>query len=111
MKAPLHGFGALLAAVALLGVACEKQHKSTVSATDAGAEVKFVTADPKLEKALQAAASAAPDDKGPPPDGVFGAGLADRRHPKAMPTKVDLVADGDEPRVALFAPGDGARGG
>ena len=111
MKAPLHGFGALLAAVALLGVACEKQHKSTVSATDAGAEVKFVTADPKLEKALQAAASAAPDDKGPPPDGVFGAGLADRRHPKAMPTKVDLVTDGDEPRVALFAPGDGARGG
>jgi hypothetical protein len=63
MKAPTHGFGALLAALALLGVACENQHKPTAHTGDAGAEVtKFVTADPKLEKALQAAASATPDD-------------------------------------------------
>jgi hypothetical protein len=111
MKAPTQGLGALLAAVALLGVACEKQHKSAGPASDAGAEVtKFVTADPKLEKALKAAASAAPDDKGPPPDGVFAAGMADKRHSKAMPTTVDLVSDGAEPRVLIAGPGDPARG-
>jgi hypothetical protein len=111
MKAPTQGFGALLAAMALLGVACENQHKSATSTSDAGAEVtKFVTADPKLEKALKAAASAAPDDKGPPPDGVFAPGLADKRHPKGLATKVDLVSDGAEPRVMIAAPGDAARG-
>jgi hypothetical protein len=111
MRAPMQGFGALLAAMALAGVACEKQQKSAARASDAGAEVtKFVTADPKIEKALQAVASAAPDDKGPPPDGVFGPGLADRRHPRATPTKVDLVSDGAEPRVLIVAPGEAARG-
>ena len=110
MKAPAHALGALLAATSLLGAGCETQHKSSTVASDAGATAtKFVTADPKLEKALQAAASATPDDKGPPPDGVFGPGLADRRHPKGAPTKVDVVTDGDEPRVMIVAAGAPAR--
>jgi hypothetical protein len=102
----------LVVLAAPLGVACESKPKSSPPVGDAGVTVdKFVTADPKLEKALKAAASAAPDDKGPPLNGVFAAGVADKRHPKALPTTVEMVSDGTEPRVLIAGPGDAARGG
>ncbi len=87
---------------ALLGVACdEKKTSSDTPRTDAGAE-KYASADPKLEKALQAAASSsAGNDNGPPPTGIFGPGRADQRHARGVPTKVDMVSDGAEPRVSL----------
>jgi hypothetical protein len=95
------------ATIMVLSVACEekKQPSSEGSArTDAGAG-KYATADPKLEKALQAAAaSSSAADRGPPAQGVFAAGAADQRHPKGTSTTVDLVSDGDEPRVNLAAP-------
>jgi hypothetical protein len=94
---------------ALSGAACDdKKAAETKASADAAVGTdKYITADPKLEKALQAAASAAPaNDNGPPPDGIFGPGLADRRHPKGAPTKVDVVADGDEPRISLAATAD-----
>jgi hypothetical protein len=95
---------ALVVAAALLGAACEEKKPSSDSPRpDASAGIdKYATADPKLERALQAAASASgSSENAPPPDGVFPAGAADRRHPQGTPTTVDVVADGSEPRVAL----------
>jgi hypothetical protein len=100
----------LLALVAPLGVsACEDKKPSSDSAkTDASAGAdKYATADPKLEKAIQAAASAsAAGDEGPPPTGIFDPGVGDRRHPKGTPTKVDLIADGTAPRVSFALAAD-----
>ena len=93
-----------LAGAALLGAACdEKKNTESSSSADAGASTdKYATADPKLTKALQAAAAAsANNENGPPLDGIFAPGVADKRHPKGAPTTVDMVGDGDEPRVAL----------
>jgi hypothetical protein len=96
---------ALALAAALAGVACdEKKSSSSVPRAEAGAE-KYATADPKLEKALQAVASSAPaNDKGPPPNGVFGPGGADQRHARGAPTKVEVLSDGSEPRIVLAPP-------
>jgi hypothetical protein len=91
---------------ALLGVACEEKKPSTeVAHEDAGATGadKYATADPKLAKALQGAAdaAAAAADNGPPPTGIFEPGVADQRHAKGAPTKVDVISDGAAPRVSL----------
>jgi hypothetical protein len=100
----------LLALVVPLGVAaCEDKKPSSDSAkTDASAGAdKYATADPKLEKAIKAAASAsAGAAEGPPPTGIFDPGVGDRRHPKGVPTKVDMVTDGAEPRVLLALAAD-----
>jgi hypothetical protein len=90
--------------------ACEEK-KSTSDSAQADASAgkdKYATADPKLEKALQAAAStSASSESGPPPDGVFAPGAGDQRHPAGTPTKVDVVSEGTDPRVSLD-PGPGA---
>ncbi len=102
---------ALLVGVTSFGVGCEKKEPSSESAKgDAGPRSdKYVTADYKLTKALQAAASAAPStDNGPPTAGVFSAGAADQRHPRGAPTKVEVISDGAEPRISL---GGGPEGG
>jgi hypothetical protein len=88
----------------LVGVGCEEKKPSTeVARTDAGAGTdKYATADPKLAKALQAAASAsASAGNGPPPEGIFAEGVADQRHPRGAPTTVSIVTDGSDPRVSL----------
>lgn len=105
----------ILLCASLLGVACEEKKTSSESRADAQAATdKYATADPKLEKALKATAAASGSiDNGPPPSGIFPPGGAEQRHPKGTPTKVDLVTDGAEPRVALGpgpeAPSDAAR--
>jgi hypothetical protein len=89
---------------ALSSAACdEKKTSDTTPSLDASAGTdKYATADPKLERALQAAASAsAGNDNGPPPNGIFSPGVADRRHPKGGPTTVETLGDGTEPRIAL----------
>ncbi len=92
---------------ALAPAGCEEKKSSEAARPDAEAATdKYAAADPKLEKALKAAGAAADSDKGPPPDGVFGPGAADERHPKGAPTKVDVVADGSEPRLSLTSGGD-----
>ncbi|HXN32285.1 MAG TPA: hypothetical protein VN894_10505 [Polyangiaceae bacterium] len=99
-----HGLVLALGA-APLGVACEeKKPSSQAPLPDANAGTdKYATADPKLAKVLQGAtAAAAASDKGPPPGGIFAAGVADQRHPKGSPTHVELVAEGSEPRVSLL---------
>jgi hypothetical protein len=99
---------ALLVAGALFGAACDKKAPSDVAQADAGlSNDKYVTADSKLTKALQAAAANGPAaDNGPPPDGVFPAGAVDQRHPRGTPTKIELISDGADPRVALATGGD-----
>jgi hypothetical protein len=89
---------------ALSSAACdEKKTSDTTPSLDASAGTdKYAMADPKLERALQAAASAsAGNDNGPPPNGIFAPGVADRRHPKGGPTTVETLNDGTEPRIAL----------
>jgi hypothetical protein len=94
---------------ALVGVACEdKKPSSDAPRPDASAE-KYASADPKLEKALHAVASAAAADNGPPPTGIFAAGLADKRHARGVPSRVDVITDGSEPRVSLAPVADAGR--
>ncbi len=105
------GWVLLLALAALSGAAaCEDKKPSDSTKTDAGAGAadKYATADPKLEKAIKAAASAsaAAATEGPPPTGIFDPAVADQRHPKGAPTKVDMVSDGAEPRVSLAPAAD-----
>jgi len=92
------GVGAML-----FGLACdEKAATNVATSSDASPGTdKYITADPKLEKALQAAANTAATDNGPPPDGIFPPGAADKRHPKGAPTTVETLSDGTEPRISL----------
>jgi hypothetical protein len=105
MTRPMLASAAVVVTAALFGVACEEKHSSSPSkVTDAGATTsKYVTADPKIEKALQAAASATPPRQHgtPPVNGIFPPGAADEEHPKGVPTKIDLISAGDEPRILL----------
>jgi hypothetical protein len=99
---------ALALGAALGAVACEDK-KATTDARPVDGGVlgtdKYATADPKLAKALQASASDQPDDgKGPPPDGIFAPGAADKRHRAGAPTNVDLIAQGSEPQIDLSGP-------
>jgi hypothetical protein len=99
---------ALVLAVPLASVACEDKKPSDAARADASAGAdKYATADPKLAKALQAAGSASSaSDTGPPPTGIFADGVADRRHPKHVPTKVDIIGEGNDPKVSLAPAAD-----
>ena len=98
----------------LLAAGCDEKKPSSEVATgsDGGAKLdKYATADSKLTKALQAAEKATPaTDEGPPPAGVFAPGVADRRHPASTPGKVELLTEGDEPRLVLGAAADASAG-
>ena len=103
----------LALAVPLAGaVACEdKKPSSDAPRADASAGTdKYASADPKLEKAMKAAAAAASASaaasSGPPPAGIFEAGVADQRHPKGMPTRVDMLGEGAAPKVSLALSAD-----
>ena len=93
----------LLLAAALGAAACEDNKPAPdTSKTDGGKADKYASADPKLEKAIQAAASAsAAAASGPPPTGIFDVATADQKHPKGAPTKVDMVSDGSDPKISL----------
>jgi hypothetical protein len=110
VKSALLAIGVLALAAPFAGsvAGCdEKKPSSETARTDAGATDKYATADTKLTKALQAAASAsAASDNGPPPEGVFAPGAADHRHPKGVPSKVDVLSDGADPKVSLAAGAD-----
>lgn len=80
MTRALPGLLALIvASAALFGAGCDDKKTQTAPPPDGGASTdKYATADPKLEKALQAAAaSATANENGPPPDGIFAPGVAD----------------------------------
>jgi hypothetical protein len=111
MRSPLSTALIALAVAALVWACDEKKSPSESPRGDASASTdKYATADPKLAKVLQAAASAsASNENGPPPDGIFAPGMGNQRHPSGAPTKVDVVTDGADPRVSLD-PGANAPG-
>ena len=89
--------------------ACDEKSSApaAVNHSDAGTD-KYVTADSKLTHALRAAESASgATDNGPPPEGIFADGVADRRHPKGKATTFEVASDGAEPRVVLAPPAGG----
>ena len=71
-----------LAAV-LVAVGCEQKKTGDLAPLDAQAGTdKYLTADPKLAKALKGSVDGGgAAENGPPPDGVFSPGVADQRHP------------------------------
>jgi hypothetical protein len=103
---------ALTAALACTAACDEKKPASDSAKVDAAATTdKYATADPKLEKALKAAASAssAATQGGPPMTGIFEPGVADQKHAKGAPTTIEIVSDGADPKVSLAPTGDAAR--
>lgn len=115
MRAPLPKVGAVhlaLVVVALGAFAgCEDEASKPAPATSASA----APTGPVLEGALGEAAAdlAKKSDKpaaapsagadGPPPNGLFPAGGADRAHPAGAPPKVEVMTEGSEPRLQLGA--------
>jgi hypothetical protein len=97
----------LLAASLLALVACEKEQPSESQAeSDAGVD-KNATLDPALAKAMAAASAgarrgpAAASSGGPPPNGIFPPGAADREIKRGEAAKITVGGQGAEPRVAL----------
>src|ERR1700737_2553689 len=98
------GVLALVLGAALSSFASDEKKTTESRRSDAGPD-KYATADPKLEKALRASASSA-SESGPPPEGIFAAGVADLRHPRGVAAKVDFPSDGSEPRFILLGAND-----
>lgn len=70
--------------------------------------------DPKLAAAVKSAAVAeapAAVEDGPPPNGVFAPGAADKAHAPGAPVDITVIAKGGEPRQELRPQLDMAKGG
>lgn len=103
----------LLSLASLLGstlVACEKKEppkeaEPASAKKDGGLEdEQMAGADPDLAKAMQAANSQQKQPNsagGPPLNGIFGPGEADKAAAKGAPATFALANDGAEPRVQL----------
>jgi hypothetical protein len=103
--------------VLLALTACEKNEpkpESTHKESDAGAS-KVEAIDPNLAEAVAAASVARPAgrggppqvDGGPPPDGVFAPGGADKELPRGALPKITLGNQGSDPKQ-LLGPGKSA---
>lgn len=97
---------ALLAVAALNTVACdddaEKRPAADAGAPDAGPDPALM--DPKIADALKSArpmGSLGIPGEGPPPNGIFAPGGADKAHAKGAPVKITLLEKGSEPRINL----------
>jgi hypothetical protein len=103
--------------VASLAVfACEKDEPKPAQ-YDEDAGVAKPPVDPNLAAAVAAASAKPPGqsqpDGGPPPNGIFAPGAADKEIPKGATPKLTLGAAGSEPRQSLKlvpAPGNKATG-
>jgi len=112
-----------LLTVGLLASVCacqkEQEHASTeAEKPDAAAVDKTAQLDPSLAKAVEAANAKAPVQagaaSGPPPNGIFGPGAADKEMPVGAPAKITLGGQGEQPRYTLagatFKPGSKTKG-
>jgi hypothetical protein len=98
--------------VLLAALACDKaepKENTKSSETDAGAS-KASAIDPNLAQAVAAASGAVPGGRGappeqveggPPPNGVFAPGAADKEVAKGSLPKLTLGGEGSSPRVLL----------
>lgn len=99
--------------IALLGiglslVACKKDPPSDAPRSAESAPPKTKALDPNLAEAVAAAsagvqpgAPAAAASGGPPPNGIFAPGAADKELVRGQPPKLTIGSEGNEPRVAL----------
>jgi hypothetical protein len=96
---------ALVFALAALAAGCGEEKKTATTDTDAGASgPQKPVLDGKLGAAVKAAETAQPakgGGDGPPESGVFAAGNADKAHPPNAPAKIEVLGEGNEPRVPL----------
>ena len=101
---------AVALAALLLGPACDKKEQSeTESVADKGDAKAGSALDPSLAEAVAAAspgmqrgpAPAVKNGEGPPPNGVFAPGEADRQMPKSGAPKITLGGTGSPPLVDL----------
>lgn len=97
-----------LAGALLPGLGCEKSetHRDdSAAASDAGPSK--VSDEPDLAKAVASVAASRPmaagngAADGPPPDGIFAPGAADKALAKGAPAQLTLGSDGAAPRVQL----------
>src|SRR5829696_7643401 len=94
--------------VSLAFAACNKSEETKSSDDgDAGADEKKVALDPELAQAMAAASVGAPArgqpqaDGGPPPNGMFAPGAADKEAAKGSAPRVVLGSEGSDPKVSL----------
>lgn len=111
---PRVGMAALLMTVALAACNDEKRNTSSADAGVPDASVNGPVLGGKLGQAVAAAASAGPvapadkPDGGPPETGIFAPGAADQTQAPNGPPKLELFAEGSNPKLPLaytFAPG------
>lgn len=96
--------GLCLLVVGALPACEETKQQAPSAASSASAQEGPKGVDPNIAKAVESAAAKAdaggPAD-GPPPNGVFGPGEADKAHPANAPRRLELFESGTEPRVTL----------
>lgn len=98
-------FRSVVLALAVLG--CEKEKPSTEAVQHADAGVsKAAALDPDIAQAVAAAASAAPRNPsgapgGPPANGIFAPGAADKEIARGQAPKLTLGSEGSDPRFTL----------
>lgn len=109
MLSASHGsrwFGLLLLA-ALIGAGCEKKEEAPVVVQkDAGVDSGDIVLDPELAEAMSLAkakpkAAPAGQPGGPPPNGIFAPGAADKEALKGSAPKLELGGEGADPKVSL----------
>lgn len=103
----------LLLAVHLGPLGCNEPPKPTKETELPDAGPTQAVLDQKLEAAMQAAAAStatpAADPGGPPQNGVFGPGLADKALPPGAPAKIEILSEGNGAKVTLPVPAAGAK--
>src|SRR5262245_46286997 len=96
-----------VALASLLMIAgCEEEKKTHVSSEDGGGISDKPAVDPNLAKAMAAAsAKGGPatlrQPGGPPANGVFDPGAADKEMPKGAAPKITLGSAGSDPKLVL----------
>ncbi|MDX2055564.1 MAG: hypothetical protein SFV15_24385 [Polyangiaceae bacterium] len=111
LRSALWGVSSALALVAVAGVvACEKKDEETAPAPQAEASAapsqKSAALDPALSRAMQSVTEGnkgpgAGKEDGPPENGIFAPGMADKQLRVSDPPKITLGAAGGVPKVRL----------
>ena len=107
---PRYGLVLGLSVASLVSSACGEE-KNPLATADSAASAN--AGQPELGgrideavKGLATASAAAPGQVAPnqpPPGGIFPPGVADRAHPAGAPPKLQLLGDGQDPKVVLHA--------